>query len=71
MMSGDEFYPDDVTSGPLDDNLRCRFCHRYVVDGLYTRVTFPDGIANVCDNCHEKRDEDTARWRDTDIEVAP
>ena len=49
----------------------CRFCKRMdpIALGLYQRFSFPDGISNVCDNCHEKADKpDTATWRDTEIE---
>ena len=56
----------------MDNEWRCRFCHRYVVDGLYVRVSFPDGVANVCDYCMEKRDEpdeDVVEWRGTEVEV--
>lgn len=60
----------------MDTELRCRFCHRYVIDGLYVRVSFPDGVSNVCDDCMAKRDDgyqdrmdDIARWRDTEVEV--
>ena len=45
-----------VPSFTVDQDLRCRFCHRYVMDGLYTRVSFPDGIANCCDDCRTKAD---------------
>ena len=59
-----------MTTFTDDQDQRCRFCHRYIVDGLYTRVSFPDGIANVCDFCREKADEpDMAEWRDTEVEV--
>lgn len=57
----------------MDDELRCRFCRRYVIDGLYVRVSFPDGIANVCDLCMEQRaepSEDIVVWRNTEVEVA-
>ena len=57
----------------MDDELRCRFCRRYVIDGLYVRVSFPDGVANVCDLCMERRaepDEDIVVWRNTEVEVA-
>lgn len=56
----------------MDDEARCRFCHRYVIDGLYVRVSFPDGVSNVCDDCMEKRaepDEDIVVWRNTEVEV--
>lgn len=59
----------------MDDDLRCRFCHRYVIDGLYQRVSFPDGVSNVCDDCVEKRDDDyrdddlSATWQGTEVEV--
>lgn len=58
----------------MDNEYRCRFCHRYVIDGLYVRVSFPDGVANVCDDCMAKRDnppDEFAVWRDTEVEVAP
>lgn len=56
----------------LEDDIRCRFCHRYVIDGLYQRVSFPDGVSNVCDHCFDKAYEadDYATWRDTEVEVA-
>lgn len=54
---------------------RCRFCHRWqpILDGCYVRVSFPDGIANVCDDCMEQRaepSEDIVVWRNTEVEVA-
>ena len=63
----------------MDQDYRCRFCRRYVIDGLYVQVSFPpDGVSNVCDNCMEKRDEgwdahseEFAVWQDTEVEVAP
>lgn len=52
----------------------CRFCHRIdpINAGLYTRVFFPDGISNVCDDCLEKADDAEAEfveWRGTQVEV--
>ncbi|HXJ63841.1 MAG TPA: hypothetical protein VNN79_08815 [Actinomycetota bacterium] len=58
----------------------CRFCHR---TDVITRVSFPDGVANVCDICREKADDaredlergtahfdrDVVEWRGTDVEV--
>ena len=54
----------------MDDH-RCRFCRRYPDDD-YLTVSFPDGIATVCTDCWEKRDEpdpDVVEWRDTEVEV--
>lgn len=51
----------------------CRFCKRTdpIALGLYQRFSFPDGIANVCDDCNEKSDNpDIVEWRGTDVEVA-
>lgn len=51
----------------------CRFCKRTdpITLGTYQRVSFPDGVSNVCDDCFSRAyDEDTfATWRDTDVEV--
>lgn len=49
----------------------CRFCHLWqpILDGTYTRVQFPDGIALVCDECAVRaEDVDVTRyatWQDT------
>ena len=60
------------------DAPRCRFCKRTapILDGTYTRIRFPDGIALVCDDCYEKRDEpddeahlDGGRFGDIAVEI--
>lgn len=60
-----------VPSFTVDQDLRCRFCHRYVVDGLYTRVSFPDGVSSVCDFCRERADDDPdfVEWRGAQVQV--
>lgn len=52
----------------------CRFCKRTdpIALGLYQRVSFPDGVSNVCDDCFDKAydEDDYATWRGTEVEVA-
>ena len=48
----------------------CRFCKRMdpIALGLYQRFSFPDGIANVCDDCNDRSD-DVVEWRGAEVEV--
>jgi hypothetical protein len=39
---------------------RCYLCHRDISDGLYVRVSWPDGhVRDVCDVCYARADDDS------------